>query len=133
MGAVTVGLAVVLVRRALAGREGGGSFAPLLGGLAAGAMLGGCGAFLDQSVITEQYTLLTALGLAVVLAAEEGGFTVGALVQANHGRRERLAIDGVPVGREIGFDEVPSDREEQAESSQGDRHRLLCGDGPTQR
>ncbi len=40
----------------------------------------------------------------------EGGFTVGALVQANYGRRERLAIDGVPVGREIGFGEVPSDR-----------------------
>ncbi len=44
----------------------------------------------------------------------EGGFTVGALVQANYGRRERLAIDGVPVGREIGLDEVPSDRDDQA-------------------
>jgi len=50
------------------------------------------------------------------LPAEEGGFTVGALVQANYGRRERLAVDGVPVGREIGFDEVPSDREEMAAS-----------------
>lgn len=48
------------------------------------------------------------------LGARDGGFTVGALVQANYGRRERLAIDGVPVGREIGFDEVPSDREELA-------------------
>ena len=48
------------------------------------------------------------------LASAEGGFTVGALVQANYGRRERLAIDGVPVGREIGFDEVPSDREASA-------------------
>jgi D-aminopeptidase len=48
------------------------------------------------------------------LSAEEGGFTVGALVQANYGRRERLAIDGVPVGREIGTDVVPSDRDEQA-------------------
>ncbi len=47
-----------------------------------------------------------------VLPAEEGGYTVGALVQANYGRRERLAIDGVPVGREIGLDVVPSDREE---------------------
>jgi D-aminopeptidase len=43
-----------------------------------------------------------------VLEAALGGFTVGALAQANHGRRERLAVDGVPVGREIGFDEVPS-------------------------
>jgi D-aminopeptidase len=48
------------------------------------------------------------------LPAAEGGFTVGALVQANYGRRERLAIDGVPVGREIGLDEVPSDREAEA-------------------
>ena len=39
----------------------------------------------------------------------QGGFTVGALVQANYGRRERFAVDGVPVGREIGTDIVPSD------------------------
>jgi D-aminopeptidase len=50
------------------------------------------------------------------LAADEGGYTVGALVQANYGRRERLAIDGVPVGREIGLDLVPSDREALAAS-----------------
>ena len=42
-----------------------------------------------------------------VAAAEHGGFTVGALVQANHGRRERLTIDGVPVGREIPRSEIP--------------------------
>ena len=29
------------------------------------------------------------------------------LVQANHGRRARLAVDGAPVGREIGFDKIP--------------------------
>jgi len=34
--------------------------------------------------------------------------TVGALVQANYGSRELLRIDGVPVGREIGADIVPS-------------------------
>jgi D-aminopeptidase len=48
------------------------------------------------------------------LSAAEGGFTLGALVQANYGRRERLAIDGVPVGREIGLEEVPSDVEAMA-------------------
>ncbi len=32
---------------------------------------------------------------------------VGVLVQANHGRRARLAIDGVPVGRELGPDRIP--------------------------
>ena len=36
-----------------------------------------------------------------VVGDEHGGYTVGALVQANHGMRERLSIDGVPVGREL--------------------------------
>jgi len=38
-----------------------------------------------------------------VLAAEDGGFTVGVLVNANMdgGGRGRLMVDGVPVGREI--------------------------------
>jgi D-aminopeptidase len=43
-----------------------------------------------------------------VLAPADGGFTVGALVQANHGRREWLRVDGVPVGEAIGPDVVPS-------------------------
>jgi D-aminopeptidase len=38
---------------------------------------------------------------------ERGGYTVGVLVQANHGRRARLAINGVPVGQRIGPDVVP--------------------------
>ncbi len=38
---------------------------------------------------------------------EHGGYTVGVLVQANHGRRERLLVDGVPVGREIPRSLVP--------------------------
>ena len=37
----------------------------------------------------------------------DGGYTVGVLVQANHGRRAHLAIDGVPVGREIPPAEIP--------------------------
>ncbi len=35
------------------------------------------------------------------LTEEEGGFTVGVLVQANHGDRDNLRIAGVPVGQEI--------------------------------
>jgi D-aminopeptidase len=35
------------------------------------------------------------------------GHTVGVLVQANHGRRARLQIDGVPVGKELGPDRIP--------------------------
>ena len=37
----------------------------------------------------------------------EGGYTVGVLVQANHGRRARLAVNGAPVGRVIGPEAVP--------------------------
>jgi D-aminopeptidase len=37
-------------------------------------------------------------------------FTVGVLVQANYGARELLRVDGVPVGREIGLNEVPFSR-----------------------
>ncbi len=36
-----------------------------------------------------------------------GRWTVGVLVQANHGGRSRLAVDGVPVGRELGTDRIP--------------------------
>jgi D-aminopeptidase len=35
------------------------------------------------------------------------GHVVGVLVQANHGRRARLQVDGVPVGRELGAERVP--------------------------
>ncbi len=36
-----------------------------------------------------------------VLPAQAGGYTVGVLVQANHGRRPELRMGGVPVGREL--------------------------------
>ena len=42
-----------------------------------------------------------------VLPAHRGGHTVGVLVQANHGRRERLRIEGVPVGEELPAEVVP--------------------------
>jgi D-aminopeptidase len=37
----------------------------------------------------------------------EDGWTVGALVQANHGQRRRLRVNGVPVGERVGPDHVP--------------------------
>jgi D-aminopeptidase len=43
-----------------------------------------------------------------VAPVEAGGWTVGALVQANYGSRELLRIDGVPVGEAIPTSEVPS-------------------------
>ena len=44
----------------------------------------------------------------------DGGWIVGALVQANYGSRELLRVDGVPVGEAIPVSEVPSpwDQEE---------------------
>jgi D-aminopeptidase len=36
-----------------------------------------------------------------VLPRNHGGYTIGVLVQANHGSREELMINGVPVGNEI--------------------------------
>jgi D-aminopeptidase len=42
-----------------------------------------------------------------VAPAASGGHTVGVLVQANHGQRRRLAVNGAPVGAAIGTDEVP--------------------------
>jgi D-aminopeptidase len=43
-----------------------------------------------------------------VLQEAEGGYTIGVLVQANHGSRERLGIEGVPVGRLLGADRIPN-------------------------
>ena len=36
-----------------------------------------------------------------VIAPKDGGYTVGVLVQANHGLREDLRVAGVPVGQEV--------------------------------
>jgi D-aminopeptidase len=42
-----------------------------------------------------------------VVAKGSGGYTVGVLVQANHGARDRLQINGVPVGKMIPLSEEP--------------------------
>jgi D-aminopeptidase len=42
-----------------------------------------------------------------VVPDASGGYTVGVLVQANHGRRDRLLIDCVPVGEAITHTVVP--------------------------
>lgn len=43
-----------------------------------------------------------------VVEVQGAAYTVGALVQANYGRRGMLRVDGVRVGEAIGFDEVAS-------------------------
>jgi len=50
------------------------------------------------------------------LPEEQGGWTVGALVQANYGRRSMLRVDGEPVGRVLGTEKVPSPYEGEEET-----------------
>jgi D-aminopeptidase len=52
------------------------------------------------------------IGTASRFTAEEGGWTVGALVQANYGRRHMLRVDGAPIGRVLSTERVPSPYEE---------------------
>ncbi|MGZ4110392.1 MAG: DmpA family aminopeptidase [Actinomycetota bacterium] len=63
------------------------------------------------------------------LPADAGGWTVGALVQANYGRRERLTVDGVPVGRAIPTATVPSPYDQEAAGS-GSIIVILATDAP---
>ena len=59
---------------------------------------------------------------------DEADHVVGALVQANYGVRDLFRIDGVPVGREIGLDEVPSPRSHRGET--GSIIVILATDAP---
>lgn len=51
------------------------------------------------------------------LPAEEGGYTVGVLVNANHGRRPELVIAGVPIGRLYEPEAAQRDAERGGEGS----------------
>lgn len=49
------------------------------------------------------------IGTASRMVTEaDGGWSVGALVQANYGSRELLRIDGVPIGEAVPTSDVPS-------------------------
>jgi len=63
-----------------------------------------------------------------VLPAEQGGWTVGALVQANHGQRRELRVDGYPVGRH--FAQVASPFAEQGTPGMGSIVVILATDAP---
>lgn len=63
------------------------------------------------------------------LAPDQGGYTLGALVLANFGRRGDLLIGGVPVGREL--EELRHGREAQAtQQEQGSVIVILATDAP---
>lgn len=56
-------------------------------------------------------------GIGTASRVVPDGWTVGVLVQANHGRRPRLRVNGVPVGERIGPDAVPAPRTGMAEGA----------------
>jgi len=91
------------------------------GPVAEGNVGGGTG------MICHEFKGGTGTASRVVMAAGEQ-FTVGALVQANYGARELLRVDGVPVGREIGTDVVPSPRDAPREA--GSIIVVLATDAP---
>jgi D-aminopeptidase len=68
-------------------------------------------------------------GIGTASRVVEDGWTVGALVQANHGRRSRLRVDGVPVGERIGADRVPLPERER-DGGSGSIIVVLATDAP---
>jgi D-aminopeptidase len=54
-----------------------------------------------------------------VLTESEGGYTVGVLVQANHGQRRRFAVNGMPVGRRLDDIPLPGAPDARRSSPQG--------------
>jgi D-aminopeptidase len=66
------------------------------------------------------------------LAEGEGGWTVGALVQANYGKRHMLRVDGAPVGRVLSTERVPSpyEAEDTPPAGTGSIIVILATDAP---
>ena len=65
-----------------------------------------------------------------VVAEEDSGYTVGVLVQANHGRRGRLRVDGLPVGELIGDAEIPLPRPRQQAPTSSSIIVVVATDAP---
>jgi D-aminopeptidase len=64
-----------------------------------------------------------------VVGSEDGGYTVGVLVQANYGERSRFSVNGVPVGREITAEVVPVLPDEPIEGA-GSIIAMVATDAP---
>jgi len=65
-----------------------------------------------------------------VLSESDGGWTVGVLVQANHGARSRLRVEGVPVGRELGPERIPLPGRARGGTRAGSIIVLVATDAP---
>ena len=68
-------------------------------------------------------------GIGTASRVVEDGWTVGVLVQANHGRRRRLRVNGVPVGERIGAERRPAAGERRREGA-GSIIVLIATDAP---
>ena len=66
------------------------------------------------------------------LTGEDGGWTVGALVQANYGRRFMLRVDGAHVGRVLTTEHIPSpyETDETPPAGTGSIIVILATDAP---
>lgn len=64
------------------------------------------------------------------LSAAQGGWTVGAIVQANHGQRRELRIDGYPVGRFLDGIASPFQQAELPHPGMGSIVVCLATDAP---
>jgi D-aminopeptidase len=67
-------------------------------------------------------------GIGTASRTTEAGHTVGVLVQANHGRRARLAVNGVPVGRLI--EDVPMPEAKEDDAPDGSIIVVVATDAP---
>jgi D-aminopeptidase len=65
-----------------------------------------------------------------VLPADEGGYTVGVLVQCNTGSRRELRIAGVPVGREIKLAGLQADKKDPEQRDMGSIIIVIATDAP---
>jgi D-aminopeptidase len=65
-----------------------------------------------------------------VVPSEDGGFTVGVLVQANHGARARLSVEGVPVGRLVPHEVVPEAYRAEHPGGTGSIIGIVATDAP---
>lgn len=95
------------------------------GPVAEGAVGGGTGMI--------SFEFKAGIGTASRLAhTSVGTYTVGVLVQANFGNRHHLTVDGVPVGRHLGYEVVdsPLRRGDEAEESQGSIVIVVATDAP---
>ncbi len=65
-----------------------------------------------------------------VLPADEGGYTVGVLVQCNTGDRQELRIAGVPVGREIKISGIQAEASNPEQRDLGSIIIVIATDAP---